>query len=152
MDTSNSYSFLAKSCFFLTPKGKPCFREHMFLFKFISCLDANIYHILIMWQSAKYLLQSLNNYESAVGDSNIKTAPHIEVFPPAFQVIPRNPIVLDIAFNFIDFPSLENRMKKDRKGFISRLWGWVPLAIFFFHLRSSLFYTVFVSETTVSIL
>ncbi|KAA0056008.1 signal recognition particle subunit SRP68 isoform X1 [Cucumis melo var. makuwa] len=74
-------------------------------------------------KSAKYLLQSLNNYESAVGDSNIKTAPHIEAFPPAFQAIPRNPIVLDIAFNFIDFPSLENRMKKDRKGFISRLWG-----------------------------
>ncbi|KGN66541.1 signal recognition particle subunit SRP68 isoform X1 [Cucumis sativus] len=74
-------------------------------------------------KSAKYLLQSLDNYESAVGDSNIKTAPRIEAFPPAFQAIPRNPIVLDIAFNFIDFPSLENRMKKDRKGFISRLWG-----------------------------
>lgn len=89
----------------------------------LAWMLTSIKSMLIMLQSAKYLLQSLDNYESAVGDSNIKTAPHIEAFPPAFQAIPRNPIVLDIAFNFIDFPSLENRMKKDRKGFISRLWG-----------------------------
>lgn len=102
----------------------------------LAWMLTSIKSMLIMLQSAKYLLQSLDNYESAVGDSNIKTAPHIEAFPPAFQAIPRNPIVLDIAFNFIDFPSLENRMKKDRKGFISRLWGWVPLARFCFHLCS----------------
>lgn len=70
----------------------------------------------------KYLLEKLDCYESAVGDSNVKSVPRIEAFPPAFQAIPRNPIVLDIAYNFIDFPSLESRMKKDKKGFISRLW------------------------------
>ncbi|GLT73409.1 hypothetical protein SLA2020_452700 [Shorea laevis] len=70
----------------------------------------------------KYLLEKLDSYESAVGDSNVKGVSRIEVFPPAFQAIPRNPIVLDLAFNYIDFPSLENRMKKDKKGFISRLW------------------------------
>ncbi|XP_031277331.1 signal recognition particle subunit SRP68 [Pistacia vera] len=69
----------------------------------------------------KYLLEKLDVYESAVGDSN-KGVPRIEAFPPAFQSIPRNPIVLDLAYNCIEFPSLENRMKKDRKGFISRLW------------------------------
>ncbi|XP_022153234.1 signal recognition particle subunit SRP68 isoform X2 [Momordica charantia] len=74
-------------------------------------------------KSIKFLLQSLDNYESAIGDPNVKSAPRIEAFPPAFQAIPRNPIVLDLAFNFIEFPSLQNRMKKDRKGFISRLWG-----------------------------
>ncbi|XP_021285524.1 signal recognition particle subunit SRP68 [Herrania umbratica] len=70
----------------------------------------------------KYLLEKLDLYESAVSDSNVKALPRIEPFPPAFQSIPRNPIVLDLAYNAIDFPSLENRMKKDKKGFISRLW------------------------------
>lgn len=70
----------------------------------------------------KFLLEKLDVYESAVGDSNTKVVPHIQPFPPEFQTIPRNPIVLDLAFNAIDFPSLENRMKKDKKGFISRLW------------------------------
>ncbi|XP_075660893.1 uncharacterized protein LOC142630737 isoform X2 [Castanea sativa] len=69
----------------------------------------------------KYLLEKLNSYESAVGDSNAKGVSRIEVFPPAFQAIPRNPIVLDLAYNFIEFPSLESRMKKEKKGFL-RLW------------------------------
>ncbi|KAF9671777.1 hypothetical protein SADUNF_Sadunf12G0083900 [Salix dunnii] len=70
----------------------------------------------------KFLVEKLDVYESAVGESNVKSVPRIGVFPPAFQSTPRNPIVLDLAYNCIDFPSLENRMKKDRKGFISRLW------------------------------
>ncbi|OVA09671.1 hypothetical protein BVC80_9101g207 [Macleaya cordata] len=70
----------------------------------------------------KFLLEKLDVYESSVGDPNTKGVPHIEAFPPAFQSVPRNPIVLDIAFNSIEFPSLEHRMKKDKKGFISRLW------------------------------
>ncbi|GAV92389.1 hypothetical protein CFOL_v3_35768, partial [Cephalotus follicularis] len=70
----------------------------------------------------KFLLEKLDIYESAVGDPNLKAVPRIEPFPPAFQMIPRNPIVLDLAYSCIDFPSLENRMKKDKKGFISRLW------------------------------
>ncbi|KAF8378074.1 hypothetical protein HHK36_029409 [Tetracentron sinense] len=70
----------------------------------------------------KFLLEKLDVYESAVGDSNVKGVPRIAGFPPASQAVPRSPIVLDIAFNSIDFPSLENRMKKDKKGFISRLW------------------------------
>ncbi|KAJ4960216.1 hypothetical protein NE237_020126 [Protea cynaroides] len=70
-----------------------------------------------------FLLDKLDLYESAVGNSSTKEVPRIEAFPPAFQPAPRNPIVLDITFNLIEFPSLENRMKKDKKGFISRLWG-----------------------------
>ncbi|XP_077248945.1 signal recognition particle-related / SRP-like protein isoform X2 [Tasmannia lanceolata] len=70
----------------------------------------------------KYLLEKLDLYESAVGDPNSKGIPRIEVFPPAFQAVACNPIVLDIAFNSIDFPSLEHRMKKDKKSIFSRLW------------------------------
>lgn len=71
----------------------------------------------------KLLVEKLDCYESAVGDSNTKGAPRIETFPPPFQAVPRNPIVLDLAYNSMEFPSIENRMKKDKKGFISRLWG-----------------------------
>uniref|UniRef100_A0A5B6YKT4 Signal recognition particle subunit SRP68 n=1 Tax=Davidia involucrata TaxID=16924 RepID=A0A5B6YKT4_DAVIN len=71
----------------------------------------------------KFLMEKLDTYESAVGDSSTKGVPRIEAFPPAFQAIPRNPIILDLAYNSIEFPSLENRVKKDKKGFISRLWG-----------------------------
>lgn len=83
-------------------------------------------------QVEKFLLEKLDLYESAVGDSNVKGVPRIEAFPPAFQSIPRNPIVLDLAYNCIEFPSLESRMKKDRKGFISRLWRWVSFVRFWF--------------------
>lgn len=69
----------------------------------------------------KYLLEKLDVYESAVGDANVKATPHIEAFPPAFQSISCNPIVMDLAYNFIDFPSLDHRMKK--KGLMSRFWG-----------------------------
>uniref|UniRef100_M4F773 Uncharacterized protein n=1 Tax=Brassica campestris TaxID=3711 RepID=M4F773_BRACM len=71
----------------------------------------------------KYLVDKLEEYESAVGDGNTKMAPKIERFPPGFETIPRNPIVLDLAYNCIEFPVLEERKKTERKGFISRLWG-----------------------------
>ncbi|XP_055804120.1 uncharacterized protein LOC129873123 [Solanum dulcamara] len=71
----------------------------------------------------KLLLEKLDTYESAVGEANMKVVPRIETFPPAFQPVPRNPIVLDLAYNLIEFPSLDSRMKKDKKGFISRFWG-----------------------------
>ncbi|KAK4256902.1 hypothetical protein QN277_006564 [Acacia crassicarpa] len=74
-------------------------------------------------QLEKFLTEKLDVYESAVGDPNVKSAPRIVAFPPAFTAVPRNPIVLDLAFDVIDFPAIENRMKKDRKGFISRIFG-----------------------------
>ncbi|XP_065872551.1 uncharacterized protein [Euphorbia lathyris] len=70
----------------------------------------------------KYLLEKLDVYESAVGDQNVKATSRIEVFPPAFQSIARDPIILDLAYDYIDFPSLEHRIKKDKKGFLSRFW------------------------------
>ncbi|KAI5660318.1 hypothetical protein M9H77_29111 [Catharanthus roseus] len=70
----------------------------------------------------KFLMENLDAYESAVDTSGVKSVARIERLPPAFQAIARNPIVLDLAYNLIEFPSLDNRMKKDKKGFISRLW------------------------------
>lgn len=71
-------------------------------------------------QEDKVLLDMLDVYESAVGDPNSKVVARIARFPPPYQAIPCNPIVLDIAYSSIDFPSLENRMKK--KGIFGRLW------------------------------
>lgn len=67
----------------------------------------------------KYLMENLDAYESAVGDLSSKAIPHITPFPPPFQSVACNPIVLDLAYNLIEFPSLENRMKKDKKGIFS---------------------------------
>lgn len=71
----------------------------------------------------KFLLDMLDIYESVAGDPSSRLAPRIDRFPPPFQAVPCNPIVLDIAYNSIEFPSLENRVKKDKKGIFSRLWG-----------------------------
>ncbi|XP_062182646.1 uncharacterized protein LOC133886813 isoform X2 [Phragmites australis] len=71
----------------------------------------------------KYLLDMLESYESAIGEPNTKALCRIVQFPPPFQAVPCNPIVLDMAYNTIEFPSLENRMKKEKKGLLSRLWG-----------------------------
>jgi len=74
--------------------------------------------LIVKPQAEKYLLDKLDVYESAVGDANTKMAPKIERFPPAFQSIPRNPIVLDLAYYCVEFPVLEERMKKVRGGFL----------------------------------
>ncbi|KAM5571536.1 hypothetical protein ABKV19_011896 [Rosa sericea] len=79
-------------------------------------------HISGVDTKEKFLLEKLEVYESAVGDSNVRSAARIEAFPPPIQTIPRNPIVLDLAYDHIEFPSLLNRMKKETKGFISRFW------------------------------
>ncbi|XP_078446658.1 signal recognition particle-related / SRP-like protein [Wolffia australiana] len=70
----------------------------------------------------KFLLENLNEYESAAGDPGAKIPPSIAQFPPPFQAVPCSPIVIDIAFSSIDFPSLDHRIKKDRKSLFGRLW------------------------------
>jgi signal recognition particle subunit SRP68 len=65
----------------------------------------------------------IDGYESAIGEPNTKAQHRITQFPPPFQAVPCNPIVLDMVYNVIEFPSLENRMKKEKKGLLSRFWG-----------------------------
>ncbi|KAL3529077.1 hypothetical protein ACH5RR_008399 [Cinchona calisaya] len=69
----------------------------------------------------KFLTENLDVYESAV-DTSVKSLPRIERFPPSFQAIAPNPVVLDLACNLIEFPLLEYRTKKEKKGFLGRLW------------------------------
>lgn len=69
-------------------------------------------------------MEKLDVYESAVGEPNSKpVSARIEAFPPPLMAVPRNPIVMDLAYNCIDFPALENRVKKDKKSFISWFRG-----------------------------
>lgn len=77
----------------------------------------------VFLQLEKLLLEKLDDYESAVGDPTTRSAPRIAVFPPAFEAVPRNPVIMDLAYNSIEFPSLESKMKKDKKGLLSRFWG-----------------------------
>jgi signal recognition particle subunit SRP68 len=81
------------------------------------------YDIFVFLQENKYLLDMLESYESAIGEPNTKAPCRIAQFPPPFQAVPCNPIVLDMAYNAVEFPSLENRMKKEKKGLLSRFWG-----------------------------
>jgi len=71
----------------------------------------------------QYLYERLDVYESAVGAPESKESPHIEKFPPSFQAVPCKPIVLDTAVNAIEFPSLENHLKReDKKSLFGRWW------------------------------
>ncbi|KAL9231566.1 hypothetical protein vseg_006781 [Gypsophila vaccaria] len=70
-----------------------------------------------------FLADKLDVYEAAVSEANTKVPPCIDAFPPAFQAIPRNPIVLDLAYSMIDFPSLDNRTKKAARTLLSRFFG-----------------------------
>ncbi|KMZ76070.1 hypothetical protein ZOSMA_107G00680 [Zostera marina] len=68
-------------------------------------------------KSEKFLLENLDVYESAVNEPNSKGLTRITPFPPPFQAVACNPIVLDVSYNSIEFPSLDSRMKKeDKKG------------------------------------
>ncbi|KAB8108112.1 hypothetical protein EE612_043472, partial [Oryza sativa] len=78
---------------------------------------------LSLGERKAFLLDMLESYESALGESNTKTPCRIARFPPPFQSVPCNPIVLDMAYNAIEFPNIENRMKKEKKGLLSRFWG-----------------------------
>lgn len=71
----------------------------------------------------QYLYERLDVYDSAVGAPESKESPHIAKFPPSFQAVPCKPIVLDTAVNAIEFPSLENHLKRDdKKSLFGRWW------------------------------
>jgi signal recognition particle subunit SRP68 len=65
----------------------------------------------------------LGSYESALGEQQTKVPTRITQFPPPFQSVPCNPIVVDMVYDIIEFPNLENRMKKEKKSILKRFWG-----------------------------
>ncbi|KAK1280378.1 hypothetical protein QJS04_geneDACA015065 [Acorus gramineus] len=67
----------------------------------------------------KFLMEKLDVYESAFIEENSKRIARIAPFPPAFQSVPCNPIVLDIVFSSIEFPSIDHRVKKSKAAVIN---------------------------------
>jgi len=56
--------------------------------------------------------------------------PNIFKLPPDFEPIPCKPLFFDLAFNQIEFPSLDDKLEQKQTqaagitGFVKGLWGW----------------------------
>ncbi|GBG75741.1 hypothetical protein CBR_g20988 [Chara braunii] len=70
-----------------------------------------------------YLTDMLDRFESAVGSSAAAgrrdAPPRIAQIPPSFRSVPCEPLMLNTALSAIQFPSLDHRVKKKKKG-----WFW----------------------------
>lgn len=69
-----------------------------------------------------YLVDALHSWQSFAGQSG-KHA-HLLPMPYTLQAIPTNPIMLDTASNFIEYPSLQHRIKKESKSTFAKLFSW----------------------------
>jgi signal recognition particle subunit SRP68 len=65
--------------------------------------------------------------------SLISRTPNVYKLPPEMRPIPCKPLFFDLAFNFVEFPSLENKIEAAAggkkggaglTGFVKGLWGW----------------------------
>jgi len=65
------------------------------------------------------LLAHIDEYKAATSNGK----PYIVSFPPEFEAIPCKPLSFDMALNSTQFPSLQNRMKEQKKGFFSSFFG-----------------------------
>ncbi|CAB3371450.1 Hypothetical predicted protein [Cloeon dipterum] len=56
--------------------------------------------------------------------------PNVFKLPPEFEPIPCKPLFFDLAFNHVEFPSLEDKLEQKQQqgagisGFVKGLWGW----------------------------
>jgi signal recognition particle subunit SRP68 len=56
--------------------------------------------------------------------------PNVFKLPPEFEPIPCKPLFFDLAFNQIEFPSLDDKLEQKQQqaagltGFVKGLWGW----------------------------
>eukprot|EP00941_MAST-03F_sp_MAST-3F-sp1_P000217 g217.t1 len=57
------------------------------------------------------LYERLDVYEDGASKENGK--PHIMPFPPAYEAVPCKPLLFDLAFNYLDPPSLTHRLNKE---------------------------------------
>lgn len=73
---------------------------------------------------SKWLLENLDEYVAVAGKKGAGGA-HIMEIPPALQAVQSLPIVLDAAFDSVEFPSLDGRCKAaPAKGRLQRFFGW----------------------------
>ena len=82
------------------------------------------------------LMKRLDSYDEKIGlayqssGKNTSEVPPItESFPPQFQPVPYKPVFFDLAYNQIEFPNLDSKLRPTQKkagisGLLSNLWGW----------------------------
>ena len=77
------------------------------------------------------LYEQLGEYRE--DSSLVSRTPNVYKLPPEMRPIPCKPLFFDLAFNFVGFPSLEDKIeaaaggKKGAAGltgFVKGLWGW----------------------------
>jgi len=83
------------------------------------------------YRSKKPLYEQLGEYRE--DSSLVSRTPNVYKLPPDMRPIPCKPLFFDLAFNFVEFPSLEDKIeaaaggKKGAAGltgFMKGLWGW----------------------------
>lgn len=78
--------------------------------------------LFLVFQVEKFLMKMLEECESALGEPGLKTMHRIEKFPAELHSIACSLVVNDTAYNnLIEFPSPENRMRKNIKDIFSQL-------------------------------
>ncbi|PNF17286.1 Signal recognition particle subunit SRP68 [Cryptotermes secundus] len=83
------------------------------------------------YKSKKPLYERLGEYRE---DSTlVSRTPNVYKLPPEMRPIPCKPLFFDLAFNFVEFPSLEDKIEAAAggkkggaglTGFVKGLWGW----------------------------
>ncbi|KDR24278.1 signal recognition particle subunit SRP68 [Zootermopsis nevadensis] len=83
------------------------------------------------YRSKKPLYERLGEYRE--DSSLVSRTPSVYKLPPEMQPIPCKPLFFDLAFNFVEFPSLEDKIEAAAggkkggaglTGFVKGLWGW----------------------------
>ncbi|XP_069685140.1 signal recognition particle subunit SRP68 [Periplaneta americana] len=83
------------------------------------------------YRSKKPLFERLGEYRE--DPSLVSRTPNVYKLPPDMRPIPCKPLFFDLAFNFVEFPSLEDKTEAAAggkkggaglTGFVKGLWGW----------------------------
>ncbi|KAG8221898.1 hypothetical protein J437_LFUL006716 [Ladona fulva] len=81
-------------------------------------------------KTRKPLMERLHEY---VEDPALATTPDaLYRLPPDFRPVPCKPLFFDLAFNFVEFPELDDKLESKKQatssagltGFVKGLWGW----------------------------
>lgn len=82
------------------------------------------------YKSKKPLFERLDEFRE---DRQLLTKnPNVVTLPPAMTPVPAKPLFYDLALNYVEFPSLQDKIEGGQKqkqgagisGFVKGLWGW----------------------------
>lgn len=82
------------------------------------------------FKSKKPLIERLDEFRE---DPQLLTkSPNVVVMPPTMEAVPAKPLFYDLALNFVEMPSLQERVEEGKgqkqsggiSGLVKGLWGW----------------------------